>query len=99
MWLSQPRVPQAHDGAKLATYDPKSPAAFCGRAREPDLLGSSWVFSYLLQPSWIFLKSLVCDWGDSSSTDANQLHILAVAIFKDDNLVSKYSFAFGTFFC
>ena len=82
-------MPQAHDGAKLATYDPKSPAAFCGRAREPDLL----------QPSWIFLKSLVCDWGDSSSTDANQLHILAVAIFKDDNLVSKYSFAFGTFFC
>ena len=61
-------------------------------------LGSQ-LFLGLLLPSWIFLKSLVCDWGDSSSTEANQLHILAVAIFKDDNLVSKYSFAFGIFFC
>ena len=36
----QPRVPQAHDGAKLATYDPKSPAAFSG-SEQSGLLAAS----------------------------------------------------------
>ena len=51
----QPRVPQAHDGAKLATYDPKSPAAFSGREGGAR---SSGIFLGLLLPSSTFLDLL-----------------------------------------